>query len=326
MLDVHTFLTHCTRRFGTANPTQMDNQFWHHMVRTGERAVDARREFEQERDACVDEPVWCFNRFGPSRTPLPGGTVVCIGGAHEDYYDPNFCIYNDAIVIGPDGRLSIFGYPRDVFPPIDFHTADLCGNRIIIVGGLGYVDDRGGSTPVFSLDLANYSISRLNPTGPSPGWIYNHKSQLLDSGRVLRIQGGRRIEEGPAQKSVANTQTADLLLAEMIWKPALAPAPEESSDIPFPYPWKAISRNRERSYLVDELRQQVPIGHALFAMNVDPVAEDDAGKVLFRLRDGSGRFACVELELIEERHATLPKPLTIFYGSLEDFIRAEERG
>ena len=324
MVDVHTFLAHCTRRFGTGNPTRIDNAFWHHMVRTGERAIDARNEFEPERGPCVDDPVWCFNRFGPSRTPLPDGTIVCIGGEHEDYYDPDFCIYNDVIVIGSGGRLSIFGYPREVFPPIDFHTADLCGDRIIIVGGLGYVEDRGGPTPVFSLDLANYSISRLHPTGPSPGWIYKHKSQLLDSGRVLRIHGGRRIEEGPAQKSVANSQAADLLLTEMIWKPAPAPALEEPSDISLPYPWKAISRNRERSYLIDELRQQVPIGHPLFAVNVDPVAEDDSGKLLFRLRDGSGRFACVELELMEERHAALPKPLTKFYESIEEFIGAEE--
>ena len=59
-------------------------------------------------------------------------------------------------------------------------------------------------------------------------------------------------------------------------------------------------------------------------MNIDPVAQDDSGKVLFRLRDGSGRIACVERELVEDRHATLPKPLTTFYGSVEEFIRAEE--
>lgn len=168
MIDVHTFFAHCTRCFGTANPTRMDNEFWHHMVRTGERAVDARREFEPKRDSCVDDPIWCFNRFGPTRTPLPDGTVVCIGGEHEDYYDPDFCIYNDVVVVSLDGRLSIFGYPKDVFPPTDFHTADLCDDRILIVGGLGYPKDRGGPTPVFSLDLADHSILRLNPTGPSP--------------------------------------------------------------------------------------------------------------------------------------------------------------
>lgn len=40
-------------------------------------------------------PVWCFNRFGATRTKLPDGRTVCIGGEHEDFYDPDFYIYND---------------------------------------------------------------------------------------------------------------------------------------------------------------------------------------------------------------------------------------
>ena len=46
----------------------------------------------------MDGPVWCFSRFGTSLTELPDGRFVQIGGEHEDFYDPDFCIYNDVTV------------------------------------------------------------------------------------------------------------------------------------------------------------------------------------------------------------------------------------
>ena len=65
-------------------------------------------------------PGWCADRFGQSLTLLPDGRAVQVGGEHEDHYDPDFCIYNDVFVHGPDGDLAIYGYPADVFPPSDF--------------------------------------------------------------------------------------------------------------------------------------------------------------------------------------------------------------
>jgi hypothetical protein len=38
----------------------------------------------------------------PSLTLLPDGRAIQIGGEHEDYYDPDFCIYNDVFVHEPD--------------------------------------------------------------------------------------------------------------------------------------------------------------------------------------------------------------------------------
>jgi hypothetical protein len=73
------------------------------------------------------------------------GRVVYLGGEHKDSYDPDFFIYNDVVVFGPKDRIEVYGYPKEIFPPIDFHTASVFGNRIIIFGGLGYPDARRNS-------------------------------------------------------------------------------------------------------------------------------------------------------------------------------------
>jgi len=150
----HGYLAQAARRFGRANPERMDVEHWVEMVRTGEGAYVAAMRHLGDDASNHPEPGWCFERFGMTRTRLPDGRVVCVAGEHEDYYDPDFCIYNDVVVIAPDGGVSIFGYPEDVFPPTDFHTATLVGSRIVLIGSLGYYDRRTfGHTPVYELDL-----------------------------------------------------------------------------------------------------------------------------------------------------------------------------
>jgi hypothetical protein len=105
-----------------------------------------------------DGPIWTFDRMGATRSFLPDGRVICVGGEHEDFYDPDFYIYNDVVVLGPHRRIEIYGYPKEVFPPMDFHTATVAGDRIVIVGGLGYVKDRRpGHIPVHEIDLSQYA-------------------------------------------------------------------------------------------------------------------------------------------------------------------------
>jgi len=41
-------------------------------------------------------------------------------------------------------NLKIYGYPKGVFPPTDFHTVTLVGHKIIVIGCLGNV---GGAEP-----------------------------------------------------------------------------------------------------------------------------------------------------------------------------------
>jgi hypothetical protein len=143
-----------------------------------------------------DGPIWTFDRMGATRTPLPDGRVICIGGEHEDFYDPDFYIYNDVVVLGPHAEVEIFGYPKESFPPTDFHSATVASNQIIVIGGLGYVNERLPEyTPVYALDLWKYQISKIATSGEMPGWISEHEASFDPANNVITIKGGQVIRE-----------------------------------------------------------------------------------------------------------------------------------
>jgi len=135
-------------------------------------------------------PCWSFSRYGRTETMLPDGRLVRIGGEYEDHYDADFYIYNDVIVSHPGGRSEILGYSDDVFPPTDFHTANLVDDRIFIVGNLSYPQMRGQKAQVLVLDATSYAIDRFDTTGEQPPWIYKHTSELVEDGRALLVRGG----------------------------------------------------------------------------------------------------------------------------------------
>ena len=153
------------RRFGTTNPEVMDINFWEAMIRCGISAWSARSTFDDTDSQ--DRPVWCYARFGRTITELPDGRIVEIAGEHEDYYDPDFCIYNDVVVYEGKGNFKILSYPQDVFPPTDFHTATIVGKHIYIIGNLGYIDARiSQETPVYKLDYQTFKIEKVRETPP----------------------------------------------------------------------------------------------------------------------------------------------------------------
>jgi hypothetical protein len=216
---------------GTANPSVMDKPFWKYMIARGGSAYSARQLFPDKEGLAKEGeieyvkypdwppgPVWCFDRFGGTVTKLPDGRFVHIGGEHEDFYDPDFCIYNDVVVIAtpplsnpatssmpeddiPDGcgvppsrvialeDITIYGYPLDVFPPTDFHTSTyVCDPRsgkefIYIIGGLGYESSASrNQTDVYRLDLSDFSIRRLETFGAKPsGGTHRHNAELYHS-------------------------------------------------------------------------------------------------------------------------------------------------
>src|SRR5262249_22947318 len=147
-------------------------------------------------------PGWCFRRFGQSKTKLPDGRIVLIGGEHEDFYDPDFYIYNDVVIKRPDADIEIYGYPADVFPPNDFRAAKLVDHRIIIIGCLGYANKRKpGATPVYSLDLQNFRISAMDCAGTPPGWLHGHKATYLPEENSILITGGL-VETGDEDRTL----------------------------------------------------------------------------------------------------------------------------
>jgi len=208
-------------RFGIANPERMEMAFWEWMIR-GDEPPPSDDSSQSDDDSLLgkygfvmregiikssygpyrardlfqvlldrdDGPIWTFDRMGATRTELPDGRVVCIGGEHEDAYDPDFCIYNDVVVFDPDGRFEIYGYPKEIFPPTDFHTANLIGDRILIVGSIGYLGERrSGHTPVYVLHLSDYRIEEVLTWGEMPGWIFKHEAEVNPTGEVI-VRGG----------------------------------------------------------------------------------------------------------------------------------------
>jgi hypothetical protein len=175
-------------RFGDANPTRMDNPLWASLVHDRINAYLVNKRYGYER-VPGGGPTWCFDRSGQSTTVLADGRTIYIAGEHEDYYDPDFYIYNDVVIVAPSGDVAIYGYPRDVFPPTDFHSATLFGDAIVIVGSLGYHDSRTvGTTPVYRLVLATKAIEPMATTGDPPGWIHKHTATL--EGTLLIVRGG----------------------------------------------------------------------------------------------------------------------------------------
>jgi hypothetical protein len=201
------FVEQCKPRFGISNPERMTMPVWEWLTRTGEDVYVVRKQFElgstlkEARASGVPQPDWCFKRFGMTKTAMPDGRIICIGGEHEDSYDPNFCIYNDVVVIRPaeseawvtkeTGSVEIYGYPREAFPPTDFHTATLVRGHIYIIGRLGYPEDRAiVTTPVYRLDSETYRIETVRTKGPSPGLLHDHHADFdVATGSIL-VRGG----------------------------------------------------------------------------------------------------------------------------------------
>lgn len=222
-------------RYGKANPERMEMAFWEWMIRGDEKAVEEADENAGKKGGLLESlgltmrggilkssygpyrardlfqvpmnreegPIWNFDRMGMSKTVLPDGRVIHIAGEHEDHYDPDFFIYNDIVVFGSNNQIEIYGYPKDIFPPTDFHTATLIGNTIIIIGCLGYPEQRRpGHTPVYSLNLDDYSIKELATSGQSPSWIFGHVAELQPDGTIL-IEEGEIVIDSNSQRHIA---------------------------------------------------------------------------------------------------------------------------
>ncbi len=147
--------------------------------------------------------MWCNQRYGASLTPLPDGRYIQIGGEHEDFYDPDFCIYNDVIVFDGKGSFQIYGYPENVFPPTDFHTATLVDEHIYVIGSLGYQDERKfGTTPVYRLNVASLVMEEIATDGAVPGWIHKHLADYdRESNTILISRGEVQVESSSPTKN-----------------------------------------------------------------------------------------------------------------------------
>ncbi len=151
-------------------------------------------------------------------TDLPDGRRVWIGGEHEDFYDPDFYIYNDVIVQGVDGTLAFLLYPEDVFPPTDHHSATLHGTEIILVGSLGDSGRRDpATTQVLVLDTKAWKIRRQEVSGDAPPWLSSHQATYDAAAGTITVEGGV-LDLGNDGPMLANIDAWQLHLSSWSWE------------------------------------------------------------------------------------------------------------
>jgi hypothetical protein len=207
-----------TRIFGKGNPERMCVSFWEAMIHCGASAYVARLRFA-DTSGPLAQPVWCAARFGQSLTLLRDGRAMQIGGEHEDFYDPDFCIYNDVFVHERDGAVAVYGYPESVFPPTDYHTATLVGDFIYVIGSRGYSGTRRyGRTPVYRLNIHTLRMECLDARGEVPGWVYKHRAAAV-SPHEIRIWGGTIVTgSGSGESHERNLGSFVLDLDRLLWR------------------------------------------------------------------------------------------------------------
>lgn len=206
-------------RFGRTNPELMEIPFWQAMVTEGCSAYTAKEFFNDTEN--WHDLVWCYHRFGRTITQLPDGRIIEIAGEHEDYYDPDFCIYNDVVVYQGDGNFQIFGYPKNVFPPTDFHSETLVGDYIYIIGNLGYADGTIPSeTPVYRLHCHTLKIEKIETTGEAPGWISRHKAYYQEPNQIYITGGGLCVINDEISDYIDNSVDYVLDLIKLTWSRA----------------------------------------------------------------------------------------------------------
>ena len=139
-----------------------------HPTNITERIFDDDLDYESDSDGVT----WCIWRFGSTCTKLPDGRWIFIAGEYEDYYDPDFYIYNDVIVIeNPETavpKVTVYGYPKSVFAPTDFHEAILIDSYIWILGTLGYTRGHVKDFPIYLLNTNDFTIEAITYGGDPP--------------------------------------------------------------------------------------------------------------------------------------------------------------
>jgi len=264
-------------RYGTAHPEQVRNALWEQSMDANWSGYALRRHLGIEYDSqhlrqdfsrsdyrdTTPGPFWSWQRYGRTSTALPDGRIIHVAGEHEDAYDPDFCIYNDVVAEHPSGQREFFLYPKDVFPPTDFHSATLVGRDILLIGSLGYHDlRRPGETQVLKLNTLSLCIERVATTGDGPGWLSDHTTERLGETSILVVGGMVQT----ATDYGANAGMFELDLTRMEWRrrqhgdralfpvatavyranknPSYGTSNPERSDNPF---WLAMARREWRA-------------------------------------------------------------------------------
>jgi hypothetical protein len=177
-------------RRGVTAAEDLSNPYWSWLIRSETSSWAANGHFDGS-SSYGGNPMWSNERYGQSSTLLDDGRTLLIAGEHEDHYDPDFFIYNDVIEIDCDGEIRILGFPTEAFPPTDFHTATMVGGKLVLIGNLGYPEQRiVGKSQILVMDPETWEIRQQASSGDGPGWIHGHQA-VLDEGGSIRVSGGK---------------------------------------------------------------------------------------------------------------------------------------
>jgi hypothetical protein len=184
-------------RYGIRNPEPIQDNIYFHIITNNISPYQLPKIFKTEDGANKDVPrheipdhrVWHYRRSGTSRTILPDGSILFIGGSHEVFYDTDFCVFNDVLKVDPTGKMELFFYPTADFPATHFHTATFWKDKVIIIGDLDFISDKEAyKTLVCCLNLSDFSIQKMKNTD-NPGWILEHEA--FEYEEQIMIHGGQ---------------------------------------------------------------------------------------------------------------------------------------
>lgn len=182
-------------RRGTEHAQLVSNRYWHASILGQYHKFEQAQEDWWMKNKRYATPQWHFCRFGHTETLLPNCSLFLIAGEFEDWYDPDFYIYNDVIEWQLGKLPEIYCYPSTDFPPTDFHTTVSVdnGNRLIIIGSLGYHDERDEDhIQVLQLDVSSRRIEKIKCIGDDPGWMDSVDASVRSDGKILVKDGWKR--------------------------------------------------------------------------------------------------------------------------------------
>ena len=122
----------------------------------------------------------------------------------QDYYFPEFKIYNDVYIKFFDGMYELWNYPEEQFPPVYEHSTlyNEHTHQFYIIGGLGSGDRQCKNiTEIYALDLETKDIQKIEASGESPPCLHSHKVKIWNHD-LIEMRDGYILHKGIAIKNV----------------------------------------------------------------------------------------------------------------------------
>lgn len=176
------------------------------------------KDYFQQKQFHIEEPLWTppHLRLNQSRQSIFKKHIfnIAIGGNtaatdwkeydYNDYYNPDFKIYNDVTIRHFDSKYELWNYPEEQFPPVYAHDTvhDKNIDFVYITGGLGSGDrQRKNITEIYQLNLETKDIEHIEALGDSPPCLHNHHTKMWNDD-LIEMRDGDILKNGKAIKNL----------------------------------------------------------------------------------------------------------------------------